>query len=378
MSDFIKLTKLTHSNKQLPIKTYFKDIFLKREIHQLFSVFPRYIGHELMIPNIGDYITLPWEDESHILIHNGKGIELLSNICRHRQAKILNGRNNIDHIVCPVHQWTYNLKGKLIGAPYFNITPCLNLVTTPLQNWNGLLFEKNNLNNITQQLKQLNLPQKINFSNYLFDHIDIHKCNYNWKTFIEVYLEDYHVESYHPGLSAFVNCNDLHWEFGQNYSIQIVGINHCLTKAGSPAYKKWQEKLLRFNNNSMPEFGAIWLILYPNIMIECYPYVLIISTIWPKEPQKTINIIEFYYPEEIALFERDMIEAERAAYMETYIEDAEIAQRIDSGRYILMTRGMNEIGPYQSPMEDGMKHFHRWYHHIMFNNNDSLHEEHMM
>jgi choline monooxygenase len=26
-----------------------------------------------------------------------------------------------------------------------------------------------------------------------------------------------------------------------------------------------------------------------------------------------------------------------------------------------MERGVNEVGPYQSPMEDGMQHFHEWY-----------------
>jgi choline monooxygenase len=26
-----------------------------------------------------------------------------------------------------------------------------------------------------------------------------------------------------------------------------------------------------------------------------------------------------------------------------------------------MQRGDNEVGPYQSPMEVGMQHFHEWY-----------------
>jgi choline monooxygenase len=26
-----------------------------------------------------------------------------------------------------------------------------------------------------------------------------------------------------------------------------------------------------------------------------------------------------------------------------------------------LLRGDNEVGPYQSPMEDGMQHFHDWY-----------------
>ena len=78
-------------------------------------------------------------------------------------------------------------------------------------------------------------------------------------------------------------------------------------------------------------------------------------------PNKTRNIVEFYYPEEIALFEREFIEAERSAYMETCIEDDEIAERMDAGRKALLDRGINEVGPYQSPMEDGMQHFHEWY-----------------
>jgi hypothetical protein len=34
---------------------------------------------------------------------------------------------------------------------------------------------------------------------------------------------------------------------------------------------------------------------------------------------------------------------------------------MDAGRKALMLRGDNEVGPYQSPMEDGMQHFHEWY-----------------
>ena len=72
-------------------------------------------------------------------------------------------------------------------------------------------------------------------------------------------------------------------------------------------------------------------------------------------------MVEFYYPEEIAAFEREFVEAEQAAYCETCAEDDEIALRMDAGRKALMERGDDEAGPYQSPMEDGMQHFHEWY-----------------
>jgi choline monooxygenase len=97
----------------------------------------------------------------------------------------------------------------------------------------------------------------------------------------------------------------------------------------------------------------VWLTYYPNIMVEWYPHVLVISTLIPRGPQKTTNIVEFYYPEEIALFERELIEAERAAYMETCIEDDEIALRMDAGRRALFDRGQRG-GPLPEP--DGRRH----------------------
>ena len=34
---------------------------------------------------------------------------------------------------------------------------------------------------------------------------------------------------------------------------------------------------------------------------------------------------------------------------------------MDAGRKLLHAAGRSEIGPYQSPMEDGMQHFHEFY-----------------
>lgn len=360
MSDLAQLTKLARSNAQLPVNVYFDDALLQQEIKQLFHHGPRYVGHELMVPNLGDYAALPWENEGRMLVRNTQGIELLSNVCRHRQAKMLDGRGNAPHIVCPLHRWTYDLKGELIGAPHFGETPCMNLSKTPIQQWNGLLFEKNDVD-VSKIMAGLNVAKDFDFNGYMLDHIEVHQCNYNWKTFIEVFLEDYHVEPFHPGLGSFVTCDDLCWEFGDGYSVQTVGVNHALSRSGTPKYKKWQEEILQFRNGIVPPYGAIWLTLYPNIMVEWYPHVLAVSTVWPQGPDKTLNVVEFYYSEEIVLFERAFVQAEREAYMETCIEDDEIGMRMDAGRRILMARGVSEVGPYQSPMEDGMQHFHEWY-----------------
>ncbi|QDL55264.1 aromatic ring-hydroxylating oxygenase subunit alpha [Rhodoferax aquaticus] len=376
--------QLQQAQSQLPVSSYFDAALYQREMQTIFANGPRYVGHALAVPQVGDYYALPQEKEGRALVRNAGGIELISNVCRHRQAVMLKGRGSLLHgngkknasggnIVCPLHRWTYSgahagldasRSGTLIGAPHFAQDPCLNLNNYPLQEWNGLLFEAQG-RNVAHDMATLGPRAALDFEGYVLDRVEMHECNYNWKTFIEVYLEDYHVGPFHPGLGQFVTCDDLRWEFKDNYSVQTVGVANRLGKAdasgGSPVYERWQKALLAYRNNVPPPFGAIWLTYYPHIMVEWYPHVLTVSTLYPMGVNKTMNMVEFYYPEEIAAFEREFVEAQQAAYMETCIEDDEIGERMDAGRAALYARGDNEVGPYQSPMEDGMQHFHEWY-----------------
>jgi choline monooxygenase len=367
MSDLSLQLQQAHS--QLPVTSYFDEALFQRELETIFQQGPRYVGHQLAVPNVGDYYALPHEGEGRALVRSAKGVELVSNVCRHRQAVMLKGRGSLNNqapgsaggnIVCPLHRWTYAPSGELLGAPHFSHDPCLNLNNYKLREWNGMLFEDNG-RDILADLADMGPAKDLNFDGYALDHVELHECNYNWKTFIEVYLEDYHVGPFHPGLGNFVTCDDLQWEFKPEYSVQTVGVANTFGKPGSDVYKKWHDVLLNYRNGALPERGAIWLTYYPHIMVEWYPHVLTVSTLHPISPSKTLNMVEFYYPEEIVAFEREFVEAQRAAYMETCIEDDEIAERMDAGRKALFERGDNEVGPYQSPMEDGMQHFHEWY-----------------
>lgn len=66
---------------------------------------------------------------------------------------------------------------------------------------------------------------------------------------------------------------------------------------------------------------------------------------------KTLNMVEFYYPEEIHAFEREFVEAQQAAYMETGLEDDEIVNAWTPGGALLQ-RGDNEVG---LPEPDGRR-----------------------
>ena len=368
MSDLsVPLAALERSRSQLSVTSYFDADLYRREMACIFDKSPRYLGHELSVPHVGDYYTLPQEGEGRALVRTPDGVELISNVCRHRQALMLRGRGNTQsNIVCPLHRWTYDVHGRLIGAPHFASDPCLNLNNYPLQTWNGMVFEDNG-RDIDADLAGIGPIAELDFSGYVLDKVELHTCDYNWKTFIEVYLEDYHVGPFHPGLGQFVTCDELRWEFGDHHSVQTVGTKNELARPGTPAYRKWHDAVLKYRDGVLPKHGAIWLTYYPGVMVEWYPHVLVVSTLHPRGPQKTLNVVEFYYPEDIAAFEREFVEAEQAAYWETCAEDDEIALRMDAGRRALMERGDNEVGPYQSPMEDGMQQFHEWYRREMGN-----------
>ncbi len=380
MTDIGRAAHFALAQAQLSVDSYFDEDVFAQEQTRIFKNSSVYVGHEKLVPEVGDWHALPQEDLGRVLVRGSDGVQLISNVCRHRQAIMLgfhatetgkhqtakargNLRDTGGNIVCPIHRWTYSVQGELIGAPQFPNTPCMHLQRFNLRNCHGLLFE--GARDPAQDMASLFKRPEFDFSDYILDHVEVHECNYNWKTFIEVYLEDYHVAPFHPGLGRFVTCDDLSWEFGDWYSLQRVGVHNRLAQPGSDVYQQWHDRLLEYRAGETPDFGAIWVTYFPTHMIEIYPHVVVLSTLYPVSPQKTVNMVEFYYPEEIAVFERDFVLAQRAAYMETAIEDDEIAERMDAGRKALMQRGVNEVGPYQSPMEDGMLHFHNWYRRIM-------------
>ena len=190
------------ATSQLPVSSYFDEALFQRELETIFQRGPRYVGHQLSVPNPGDYYALPQENAGRALVRNPHGqVELISNVCRHRQATMLQGRGSLQeqqkgsaggNIVCPVHRWTYSASGQLLGAPHFSHDPCLHLKNYPLREWNGLLFEDNG-RDIEADLADMGPRAQLSFDGFTLDRTELHECNYNWKTFIEVYLEDYHV-----------------------------------------------------------------------------------------------------------------------------------------------------------------------------------------
>ncbi|MBV9889954.1 MAG: aromatic ring-hydroxylating dioxygenase subunit alpha, partial [Rhizobacter sp.] len=95
MSD-LRVTRevLAPAQSPLTVSSYFDPAVYERERERLFARSPRYIGHELSVPELGDYHALHHEGEGRALVRTPQGLKLVSNVCRHRQAVMLRGRGN--------------------------------------------------------------------------------------------------------------------------------------------------------------------------------------------------------------------------------------------------------------------------------------------
>src|SRR5262245_15935447 len=184
MSDLATADRLRQATTQLPASWHCDPRVFEAEQRHLLARAPGYVGHELMVPNPGDFQVLELRNNAQMLVRNASGIELLSNVCRHRQGTMLNGRRPTSNIVCPLQRWTYDRRGELLGAPHFSDNPCLNLGRTPIQNWKGLLFD--GPRDVARDLARLSVKD-FDFTGYMPDHVEVHRVNYNWKSFIEVY-----------------------------------------------------------------------------------------------------------------------------------------------------------------------------------------------
>src|SRR4051794_26269721 len=191
----------------LPISWYFDPDILEIELQALFGAGPKYSGHVSMVQNDGDYFTLGGLQSGKLLVKNEGRPQLVSNVCRHRQAQMLTGCGHVKNIVCPIHNWAYDLDGRQLAAPFFDKNPCLDLERTEVAGWNGMLFT--GPRDVRHELAPLNSQFELDTSNYVLERIDEEEHDLNWKVFLEVYLEDYHIGAIHPGFRVFVDATDV-------------------------------------------------------------------------------------------------------------------------------------------------------------------------
>src|SRR6187549_2239690 len=137
MIDFKAYTSKRNAEGQhtLPGHYYTSAETYEKELETIF--YRRWIcaGRSSQLAKPGDFITQQIGRESILITRNADGsAKGFYNLCRHRGTRICAEQSGhfADRIQCPYHAWTYDLNGKLIGAPNMNEVPTFQAEKFPL------------------------------------------------------------------------------------------------------------------------------------------------------------------------------------------------------------------------------------------------------
>ena len=102
----------------LPREFYVDERVFELDLELIFYRQWLFAAHESELPQPGSYLTLQVGAYPIVLVRCGSGlIRAFVNACRHRGSRLCRAeRGRAARLVCPYHQWTYDLDGRLFAA----------------------------------------------------------------------------------------------------------------------------------------------------------------------------------------------------------------------------------------------------------------------
>lgn len=375
------------SVEPLALTDYGDDVLYDEERRRLFhpSHGPLYLGHDLLLPPAG-HVRADGDDRV-LLTRNGAGdLRAFANVCTHALRPLVDGPepSTANCITCPFHQWSYRPDGSLIGGRSMRFEPGerdgLGLRPFPLRSWRGVHFggEAAHGDAFTADLERMeaafaerDLSSWLDVDGWIVvDHED-EAYRGDWKSFLEVYGDCYHVPPYHAGLASFADCATLDWVFGEAMHLQFVKLS-AESGRRSPAYAAWVAGLHAYygaKGQTTPGMAVVWSVLYPNLMLEFYNGLRVISVILPTGPDSYVNRVHYLVPADMETLAPGLTATILEAYGETAVQD----RVLNESRYdgVVTARELDlDIEPYHPNLtgpgpERGTLHFHHWWRRCM-------------
>ncbi len=102
----------------MPGEMYTSERVFELEKSRIFMKQWLCVGRLEEIPNPGDYMTRRLVGEAVLIARDSSGgVVACLNMCLHRGVEVAYGTGNAERFKCPYHAWTYDISGRLTGAP---------------------------------------------------------------------------------------------------------------------------------------------------------------------------------------------------------------------------------------------------------------------
>lgn len=338
----------------LPAHLYTEPEYAPEERKRIFARTWQIVGRRDQLQKAGDYFTTELCGEPLLLVR-GQGGELRGfyNVCRHRAGPPAAGCGTRKVFRCGYHGWTYGLDGKLLNAPEFEGLKDFDmkdfgLMPVQAAEWGAWIFVNldakaapllKSLAELPRQAQRFGLE-----SLKLYERREYHMAC-NWKTYIDNYLEGYHLPSVHPSLNRELDYGQYVTETFARHSRQASPIRGPENEAtASRRYKK-----------AAGDDVAEYFWVYPNWMLNCYPDNVSLNIVLPTGTERCVAIFEWYFHE--AALKTDAPAATVRFSDEIQVEDGAICEAVQRN----LRSASYERGRFSVKQEKGVHHFHRLY-----------------
>ena len=294
----------------LPAPYYVSQDQFDREMSRLFATMWVCAGRSEQVERPGQYFVRELLGESIIITRSATGrVNAFYNVCRHRGTRLCTEHEGsfAGAIQCPYHAWTYDLDGRLIGAPHMDEVPHFDKAAYPLHRvhadvWDGHIFV--NLSQDPSPLAEQLGPLPAKFRPWRMEDLRLgHRIVYdvraNWKLLIQNYNECLHCPNLHPALNKLS-----HYLSGENEPLQGTFMGGRMDlRPGVDTLSMDGTCPRAFLPGLAPDDvrRVYYYAIFPNMLLSLHPDYMLVHTLWPVAPDRTINICEWHFhPEELA------------------------------------------------------------------------------
>lgn len=327
----------SQSTPTLPARLYHDPAFYETERQAVFFNQWLLYGHEAMLDAPGKHVTRTIAGWPVFVIRDRNGdLKAYHNVCRHRASPLLDeGCGKADILRCRYHGWVYDTAGQLRRAPDFGgdekeLCSRTALFPVAIKSWNGLVFvcmgeEPPAFDEALGDLP--GLVETLDLSGFRFHSMASHHLACNWKTYVENYLEGYHIPTIHPELNKELDMATYRVEPGRRIARHVSA-----------------SKVADGVN------GGLWVWLWPHAALNIYKNGMNLELVIPTGPE-TMQLSYAY-------FFRDLeSEPENRRTIDTSFtitqEDIDICERVQKN----LRAGIYDRGELSPKHEGGVAYF---------------------
>jgi choline monooxygenase len=303
----------------LPAELYHGEAAFRADRERVFRRTWQFLGHAADLARPGDYIADVVGGAPVVVVVKPDGaLAGFHNVCRHRAgALVADGTGNCgEAFTCRYHGWRYALDGRLRSATDFGALEgfdprAFGLFPIRVETWRGLVFV--NLDPAAGPLSGLVAPLEGRWAAELPDfpltERRTHLIACNWKTYVENYLEGYHLPMVHPEFDADIVVAD--------YAVEIEG--HAVFHAAPP--------------REAGVNAGRWAWLWPNLAINAYRHGYMLERMVAVGPETTrLDYFYFFDPARPAELAEMFVSSDRIVAQDKQVCE-EVQRNLMAGIY---------------------------------------------